>query len=187
MRRWAIFPVADCCRRWVFVWALAQFSCLPVDAQDRLPQTAQPPSASVSEKPNTASCVKDDFEVIVDKAGSALRDLNRQNKPKFQARLRDLKTLRGWSDETFLDRAVPYVQDEKISSYDQQSTALLQELSKFGGDENDAAETPLNCALLDGLNARLDELVRVQKRKWAYMFSRLDAALAETEAPGTAP
>ena len=47
-------------------------------------------------------CSKADFEAVVDEAAAALRSLNHQNTPQFQARLRQLRDKRGWSHEQFL-------------------------------------------------------------------------------------
>jgi hypothetical protein len=51
------------------------------------------------------ACAKGDFEVVVNEAGSVLRDLNRQNTPLFQAKLRQLKDKRSWSNDQFLKEA----------------------------------------------------------------------------------
>ena len=65
-------------------------------------------------------CAKADFEAVVDDAAGALRDLNLQNKPAFQEKLRQLKDKRGWSHDAFLKEAAPFVRDDKIAVYDQE-------------------------------------------------------------------
>ena len=122
-------------------------------------------------------CAREDFESVVDEAAEALRKLNRQNKPAFQANLRKLKDKQGWSHEEFLEKAVPYVRDDHISVFDRKSQQLLNEIATIGS-EGSAAETP-DCAVLLELRARMNVLVQTQTDKWAYMFSKLGDALAE--------
>jgi hypothetical protein len=122
-------------------------------------------------------CAKADFEAVVDDAAGALRDLNLQNKPAFQEKLRHLKDKRGWSHDAFLKEAAPFVRDDKIAVYDQDSERLLTDISTLGQEGADAP-TP-DCALLADLKTRMQTLVDTQTAKWTYMFSKLDAALAQ--------
>ncbi len=122
-------------------------------------------------------CAKADFEAVVDDAAGALRDLNLQNKPAFQEKLRQLKDKRGWSHDAFLKEAAPFVRDDKIAVYDQDSERLLTDISTLGQEGADAP-TP-DCALLADLKTRMQTLVDTQTAKWTYMFSKLDAALAQ--------
>lgn len=125
----------------------------------------------------SASCVRGDFEAVVDAAGGALRDLNVTNRPAFQAKLRELKDKRGWSHDEFLAQAAPFVQDEKIAVFDQTSQMLLGEIAVMGQEGSEARQP--DCALLDTLRERMDKLVAAQKEKWAYMFGKIEKALAE--------
>ncbi len=122
-------------------------------------------------------CGKADFEAVVDDAAGALRDLNMQNKPAFQEKLRLLKDKRGWTHDAFLKEAAPFVRDDKIAVYDQDSERLLTDISTLGQEGADAP-TP-DCALLGDLKARMQTLVDTQTAKWTYMFQKLDAALAQ--------
>jgi hypothetical protein len=122
-------------------------------------------------------CAKAEFEAVVDDAAGALRDLNMQNKPAFQEKLRQLKDRRGWTHDAFLKEAAPYVRDDKIAVYDQESEHLLADISTLG-QEGAEAPTP-DCALLGDLKARMKTLVETQTAKWTYMFQKLEAALAQ--------
>ncbi len=122
-------------------------------------------------------CAKADFEAVVDEAAGSLRDLNMQNKPAFQEKLRQLKDKRGWSHDEFLKEAAPFVRDDKIAVFDQESEQLLNDISTLGQEGADAA-TP-DCALLVELRSRMKTLVDTQTAKWTYMFEKLDAALAQ--------
>jgi hypothetical protein len=122
-------------------------------------------------------CAKSDFEAVVDEAAAALRDLNAKNKPEFQEKLRMLKDKRGWSHDQFLKEAAPFVRDDKIAVFDQESEQLLSDISSQG-QEGAEAKTP-DCALMVELRARMRSLVETQTAKWTYMFQKLDAALAQ--------
>jgi hypothetical protein len=125
----------------------------------------------------TPACAKADFEAVVNEAGAALRDLNRQNTPTFQARLRELKDKRGWGNDQFLKEAEPFVRDGEIVSYDQKSEQLLIRITG-GGQQGSAGAVP-DCGLLAELRAALASLVETQKAKWAYMFAKIEKELAK--------
>jgi hypothetical protein len=155
--------------------ALLLSLAMPARAQQPAPQpgpgTAPPPPAGGQ------SCTKVEFEDVVDEAAAALRDLTFKNKPTFQEKLRELKDKRGWSHDQFLKEAAPFVRDDKIAVFDQESERLLSDISSQG-QEGAEAKTP-DCALLLELRARMDVLVKTQAAKWAYMFEKLNAALAQ--------
>lgn len=123
------------------------------------------------------ACGKADFEAVVEEAATGLRDLNTENKPKFQDRLRHLKTKRAWTHGQFMQEAAPFVLDDKIAEYDQAIEELLSAIASMG-QEGAAAKKP-DCALLLELRARMRVLVETQTAKWAYMFNKIDAELAK--------
>jgi hypothetical protein len=141
-------------------------------AQD--PTAGQPsPSPTVDAAP--AACVKKDFETVVDQSAAALRDLNIQNRPRFQEKLRALKTKKAWTDDQFLKEAVPYVKDDQIDTYDRKTNELLNWIASMG-DEGSASATP-DCSLYQVLRGHMSQLVDTQNAKWNYMFRKIDAAL----------
>jgi hypothetical protein len=121
------------------------------------------------------ACAKGDFEVVVNEAGSVLRDLNRQNTPLFQAKLRQLKDKRSWSNDQFLKEAEPFVRDEQIVGYDQKSEELLGRIT--GGSLTGTSEAAPDCSVLAELRAAMIQLVDTQKAKWTYMFSKIEKEL----------
>lgn len=127
--------------------------------------------------PVRADCTKADFESVVDEAAGSLRDLNTANKPKFQEKLRQLKDKRRWAHEQFIREAAPFVADDKIAAYDQQSNDLLEKIAT-GGEAGAAAARP-DCAVLEALRASMKTLVETQTAKWNYMTSKIDAELAK--------
>lgn len=112
---------------------------------------------------------------MVEDSAAALRELNTKNKPAFQEKLKQLKEKRGWTHSQFMTEAAPFVRDEKIEQFDQQSDDLLSAMSTMG-QEGAAAKTP-DCALLLELRARLRVLVDTQNAKWTYMFQKLETEL----------
>jgi len=124
-----------------------------------------------------APCTKGDFEAVVDEAAAALRTLNHENTPQFQAKLRQLKDKRGWSHEQFLAQAAPFVRDEAIAGFDQKSEDFLARITQ--GGQSQATAASLNCALLVELRGSLSALVATQKAKWTYMFDKINGELGK--------
>ena len=122
------------------------------------------------------TCSRAQFEAVVDEAGSALRQINGQNKPAFQARLRTLREKQQWSEAEFRANAVPFVQDAEITAFDDRIRNRLIEITTLGSD--DETSGPPDCALLEKLRSALDDLVATLEAKWAHMFAKLDRALA---------
>ena len=149
--------------------ALPKEPAAPAPAEPAAPVAPAAP-ATPGAAPGTAGqvCAKADFEAVVDEAAGSLRDLNMQNKPAFQEKLRQLKDKRGWSHDEFLKEAAPFVRDDKIAVFDQESEQLLNDISTLGQEGADAA-TP-DCALLVELRSRMKTLVDTQTAKWTYMF-----------------
>jgi hypothetical protein len=145
-------------------WAAAALLAVLLGAGDRAPA-------------QTAACAKADFEAVVNEAGAVLRDLNRQNTPTFQAKLRDLKDKRGWSNDQFLKEAEPFVRDDEIVAYDQKSEQLLNRIT--GSGQQGASGAAPACGVLTELRAAMQLLVETQKAKWAYMLAKLEKELAK--------
>jgi hypothetical protein len=131
--------------------------------------------AAAVPEPARAGCTKADFELVVDEAASALRELNAANKPAFQEKLRALKAKRGWDHDQFLREAAPLAQDERIAEFDQQSADYLEKINSLG-TEGAHARMP-DCAQLTVVWAYMQALVEAQKAKWAHMFARIGAEL----------
>ena len=123
------------------------------------------------------TCVKEDFEAVVEEASGSLRDLNSQNRPIFQEKLRELKAKRHWSNDEFIVQARPFVKDDKMDVYDKTASELLSAIASMG-QEGASAAAP-DCEQLVGLRARMKTLVDTQSAKWSYMFKKLDAELAK--------
>jgi hypothetical protein len=125
-----------------------------------------------------SACAKADFEAVVNAAGAALRDLAQQNTPLFQAKLRQLKDKRNWTNDQFLQQAEPLVRDETIAGYDKKSEELVARITSGSGQAEAEPAAP-NCALLTGLQADLKLLIKTQQAKWTHMFARIEQELAK--------
>src|SRR5262249_41154037 len=112
-----------------------------------------------------------------DEAAASLRDLTRQNTPRFQAKLRQLKDKRSWSNDQFLKEAEPFVRDDAIAGYDQKSSEFLAQITSGGQSQQGSASA--DCGLLLELRASMKALVDTQTTKWTYMFDKLDKELAK--------
>ncbi len=120
-------------------------------------------------------CPKAEFEAVVEAAAAALRELNQKNKPLYQARLRELREKRNWTQDQFFREAAPLVQDEKIAEFDQRSQAFLERMQSMGAAV--PASGGQTCKALAEVRGYMNSLVEVQTAKWTYMFERLDEQL----------
>lgn len=132
------------------------------------PVAAQTAGAAVS-------CTRDDFANVVEQAGDALRGLNADNTPGFQAKLRALKQRRNWTHEQFLAEAATFVQDDAIKGFDERTATLLNSIQGLG--DGGSGRQP-DCALLGVLETHMRSLVDTTKAKWAHMHGKIDKALA---------
>jgi len=129
------------------------------------------------------TCTREDFEAVVDDAAAALNQLNAKHKPDFQAQLRELKEKHGWDHATFMREAAPFVQDEQIAKYDQETADYLARISSLG--EEGATAVKPDCKLLVEVRATMEGLVAAQKAKWTYMFEKIGQALGTETTSGT--
>ena len=135
---------------------------------------AQAMPARADETP--LGCAKEDFEQVVEQAAGSLRDLNTRTarcSRKSCAAERQAALERTTSS---LQKAKPFVQDDKTVSYDQTTDELLSAIASMG-QAGAAADRP-DCARLVELRQRMKMLVDTQTAKWVYMFQKLDAELA---------
>ena len=133
--------------------------------------------ASASAPAFAAPCAKSDFEGVVETAAATLRELNQQNAGPFQGKLRALKDKRGWTQDQFVKSAAPFVRDDKIIEFDEQSEDLLARINGAGSGGQGAATA--DCKVLEELRSNMTALVDAQKAKWSYMFAKIDAELTK--------
>jgi len=142
-----------------------------------LSATAAVISAAMVSEARATDCSRMDFVHVVEQASSALASLNRQNKPRFQSKLRLLRAKRKWTHDQFMKRAAPFVRDDRIAIFDLTSGKELRDIERLGG-EGDSTRPP-DCSLLKQLQRHMGVLVQTQKAKWSYMFEKIDSALTK--------
>jgi hypothetical protein len=127
-----------------------------------------------------ANCTREDFAKAVNKAGAALRQLNAENAPRLQAKMRQLKTKMGWPDAGFEEKAFQALQDERIAALDAEANDRLARIDSLGtiGPSGDP-----DCTKLEALSAASLELQATVKAKTNYMLAKLDQMLGESPAP----
>lgn len=153
-------------------WTIAaRAACLSVPSVFAASFTLLAAGLTTTNSAQAQSCARGDFEAVVDEAAESLRVLNSRNKPEFQNLLRVLRVKHKWSHDDFLREAAPFVQDEKIDSYNQRSQELLSEIANLGEAGSNAANP--DCSLLEKLRERMRVLVEAQTAKWQYMFDKL--------------
>lgn len=116
------------------------------------------------------ACTEEDFSKAVDGAGASLREFNAQNAPKLQAKLRQLKAAKGWSDAEFEEKSIDLLHDARIEDLDRQANEILTRIDTLGATTQGA----LDCSRLADLQAASSELLATMRAKSAYMLSRLD-------------
>ena len=126
-----------------------------------------------------ATCTREDFAKAVNGAGAALRQLNADNAPRLQAKMRQLKDQDGWPDAGFEEKAYRALQDERIAALDAQANDLLAKIDTLGTIDPSAEP---DCAKLQELSAASLELQATVKAKATYMLSKLDQMLGEAPA-----
>jgi hypothetical protein len=129
------------------------------------------------------SCTQNQVADAVDKSGAALRAINAERGPKLQARMRQLKDKRGWSDAEYEEKAFMALQDKKIAAFDEQSNDLLARIDTLGAL---VPQSEADCAKIAELTAASLELQATMRAKTAYMTQRLDALLNEGATPAPA-
>jgi hypothetical protein len=128
------------------------------------------------------TCTREDFAKAVNGAGVALRQLNAENAPRLQAKMRQLKTKMNWPDVGFEEKAFQVLQDERIAALDAEANDRLARIDTLGTISPSAEP---DCGKLQELSAASLELQATVKAKTSYMLSKLDQMLGET--PVTLP
>jgi hypothetical protein len=134
-----------------------------------------------------AECNREAFSAVVSEASAELAALNDAQKNGFQQKLQLLKTRQSWADADFVEKATPFVKDDRIAEYDASNKALLARVPQLGsvGPALAGATASLpggedrNCVMLKELRALMTELVGNSRAKWVYMLAKVDKALEE--------
>jgi hypothetical protein len=123
------------------------------------------------------TCTREDFAKAVNGAGVALRQLNAENAPRLQAKMRQLKSKMNWPDVGFEEKAYQALQDERVSALDAEANDRLARIDTLGTISPTGEP---DCGKLQELSAASLELQATVKAKTSYMLSKLDQMLGET-------
>lgn len=130
------------------------------------------------------TCTREDFAKAVNGAGMALRQLNAENAPRLQAKMRQLKTKMNWPDIGFEEKAYQALQDERIAALDAEANDRLARIDTLG-TLNASAEP--DCTKLQELSAASLELQATVKAKTNYILSKIDQMLGESPVAQSKP
>lgn len=124
------------------------------------------------------TCTQNDIADAVDQTGAVLRKINAETYPQLQAKMRQLKDVKGWTETDYQEQSMVLLQDARTEQLDVQSSDILSRLDAIGSERVDAATA---CTRLDELSGLTTELAVVLKAKSSYAMSRLDALIQESQ------
>ena len=131
-------------------------------------------TAGASVSPAIArECGPDQFAKLVDGMGAKLRAENERSEAQLRAGFKKLFELKGWSEDTAVDRGFQFLVDEQTRTLDAQASELLIRIDKLG----DTQTKPATCARLDELKQASDQLIEVTSAKRAHIKAKLAVAL----------
>jgi len=125
------------------------------------------------------SCTREDFAAAVDEAGAALRAYNSDATPQLAAKLRQLKTRKGWNDSNYEQMALDYLHDARIAGLDRKANDLLVKVDELGRIDEEGSP---DCSKLAELKASSLELLAVMKAKSKYLIDKIDGELNPAQA-----
>lgn len=124
------------------------------------------------------TCTRAQLAEAVDKTGASLRKVTTETAPQLQAKMRQLKERKGWSDADYEEQSVALISDKRLSELDQQASDLVAKIDTLGTPKGD----DVNCATIAELEAAGAELIATVRTKASYAMAKLDQALG-TGAP----
>jgi hypothetical protein len=130
------------------------------------------------------SCTRGDIADAIDRTGETLRKINADTFPALQAKMRQLKDIKGWSEADYQEQAAMLLQDARTEQLDVQSNDFLARIDSIGVERVEGA---VACQRLDELEAITTELSVVMRTKASYATGRLEAMIAEAQAEKSRP
>jgi hypothetical protein len=130
------------------------------------------------------SCTRGDIADAIDRTGETLRKINADTFPALQAKMRQLKEIKGWSEADYQEQAAMLLQDTRTEQLDVQSNDLLARIDSIGVER---VEGVVACQRLDELEAITTELSVVMRTKASYASGRLEAMIAEAQSEKARP
>ena len=122
-------------------------------------------------------CAREKLDQAIDGAGASLRKLKQDVTPNVQAKIRELRAIKGWSDSEAEERAYAAAQDARLQELDTAASLLLQKIDQIGAADGNAAR--VECGRIAEATAAGVELQATVRARSQYLISRLDALIAE--------
>lgn len=123
-------------------------------------------------------CAREKLDQVIDGAGASLRKLKQDVTPRVQAKIRELRAIKGWSDGEAEERAYAAAQDARLQDLDTAASLLLQKIDQIGAADGNAAR--VECGRIAEATAAGVELQATVRARSQYLISRLDALIAES-------
>lgn len=130
------------------------------------------------------SCTNEEIARVVDAAGASLRAFNAENSPRLQAKLRQLRDKKGWSDAEFEERSIEILHDARVEELDRQANEILTRIDTLGAADDSGKP---DCTRLGDVQAASVELLATMRAKSAYIMARADALIEGRPAVAAAP
>lgn len=137
--------------------------------------------------PNTAwaqLCTAEKFAEAVDQSGANLRKILQETQPRLDAKLKQLKTARGWTEADGEERAYAALSDARMQALERQANELLEKVDQLGQVN---AKSPPDCARLQALEAAGLELQAAVRAKANYTLTRIATLLGTAAVSPPAP
>lgn len=124
-------------------------------------------------------CPREKLDQAVDGAGAELRKLNQELAPRVQAKIRELRTLKGWKEGEAEERAYAAAQDKRLQQLDAQSATLLQKVDQLG--VVDGGSQTVDCGRIADTTAAGVELQATVRARSQHLIARLDTLIADAK------
>lgn len=129
------------------------------------------------------ACTAEQFADAVDQSGANLRKILQETQPRLDAKLKQLKAAKGWSDTESEEKLYAALSDARMQALERQANELLERVDSLGQVSGKAAP---DCARLQALEAAGLELQAAVRAKATYTLARIDTLLGAGTAPATA-
>lgn len=128
-------------------------------------------------------CTAEKFAEAVDQSGANLRKILQETQPRLDAKMKQLKAARGWTDVDAEEKAYAALSDARMQALERQANELLEKVDQLGQVN---AKSPPDCARLQALEAAGLELQAAVRAKATYTLTRIDSLLGTAAAPSPA-
>ncbi len=108
----------------------------------------------------------------VHNASIKLRHMKEKYRNNLHKQLVILKRQKGWSDQEFILKAQPLIQNKSISDFDDQNKKLVSVISSLNHSRGNKAP---DCEMFARLNFSLNKIIQNTQNKWDHMLLNIKA------------